>query len=34
MSYMIDLVKEIRRRTSSDDKPSIKLTNPDRFLES
>lgn len=30
---MIDLVKEIRRRATSDEKPSIKLTNPDLFPE-
>ncbi|WP_370980376.1 hypothetical protein [Agaribacterium sp. ZY112] len=30
---MIDLVKEIRRRSSSDIKPSIKLANPDLMPE-
>lgn len=30
---MIDLVQEIRRRVPSDDKPSIKLANPDLLSE-
>lgn len=30
---MIDLVREIRRRASSDDKPGIKLANPELLEE-
>ncbi|WP_196160044.1 hypothetical protein [Reinekea sp. G2M2-21] len=30
---MIDLAKEIRRRAESDDKPSIKMANPELFSE-
>ncbi len=30
---MIDLISEARRRASSDDKPSIKLANPDVLSE-
>ena len=30
---MIDLVKEARRRVPNDDKPAIKLANPDVFQE-
>ena len=30
---MIDLAKEIRRRADSDDKPSIKMANPELFSE-
>ncbi len=30
---MIDLISEARRRASSDDKPSIKLANPDVLVE-
>jgi len=30
---MIDLAKEIRRRAPSEDKPSLKLANPDLFVE-
>lgn len=30
---MIDLLKEARRRAPSEDKPSIKLANPDVFSE-
>lgn len=30
---MIDLAKEIRRRAPAEDKPSIKMANPDLFTE-
>ena len=30
---MIDLVREIRRRVSAEEKPGIKLANPDMFSE-
>ena len=30
---MIDLISEARRRAPSDDKPSIKLANPDVLTE-
>lgn len=30
---MIDLIKEIRRRVDAEVKPSIKMANPDLFLE-
>jgi len=30
---MIDLAKEIRRRADSKDKPSVKMANPDLFVE-